>query len=199
VPCDIVLLPAPDITERAITLSRQLQNRALFVLSEDICVPHVSLYMTQIADANMGEAKKRLAEVAAKTSALELAATAYCQAEGYIDVEYTRTDQITALQMAIIDAINPIRDAKDKALIFTSTDPTRENLEKYGYGSVGDLFRPHLTFIKFADDQLTDTSELPKPKIFSGKFARIGLFEMGDYGTCARKIAEFGLGADSHR
>jgi len=99
--------------------------------------------------------------------------------------------------MDVISAINPIRDGlreNDKARLMSATGELRENLEKYGYRGVGELFRPHMTFTRFANGRAIDVSSLPDSHEFSGEFLTLGLFEMGDNGTCVRKIAEYKLG-----
>jgi hypothetical protein len=197
-PYDIVILPADELAQKAIGLSKRLvEYGTLFTLEEGRYYPHASLYMTQLKVADLEEVKALLADIATRTPQLDLTAARYDQAEGYIDADYARTETLDRLQMAVVEAINPIRDGmreKDKARMLTTTGKIRENLEKYGYRGVGELFRPHMTFARFADGQPIDTSVLPNPSGFSGQFVKLGLFEMGDNGTCIRKIAEFNLG-----
>lgn len=197
IPCDIVILPTIDLASKAIAASRQLESHAtLFTLQETTYVPHASLYMTQLKVADIEKVKELLREIAERTPLLELTTTGYGQAEGYIDADYKRTDELARLQAVVIEAINPIRDGmreKDKARMLTTEGKVRENLEKYGYRGVGELFRPHLTFTRFTDGQPIDTNALPDPHQFDGKFIKLGLFEMGDNGTCTRRVAEFDL------
>lgn len=200
-PCDIVILPTDELAQKAITLSKQLERHGtLFTLKEGACYPHASLYMTQLKVDDLDKVKAILASIASSTPRLNLSSGRYVQEEGYIDADYTRTEQVDRLQMAVVEAINPIRDGireKDKARMLTTTGKVRENLEKYGYRGVGELFRPHISFTRFADGQPIDTTGLPGPAEFSGAFLQLGLFEMGDNGTCVRKIAEFNLGGDN--
>jgi 2'-5' RNA ligase len=69
-----------------------------------------------------------------------------------------------------------------------------ENLQKYGYPAVGKLFRPHITLTRLKEHNPKVLEVLP-PKVdtFSGILDSIGLFEMGENGTCIRKIAQFPL------
>jgi Protein of unknown function (DUF1045) len=123
-------------------------------------------------------------------------ATHYYQAERYIDVEYERTEPMAQLQMQVVDAINPIRDGmreNDKRRMATVTGPARDNLEKYGYRGVGELFRPHISLTRFEREQPTVASGLGPITEFNGQFTHLGLFEMGANGTCVRKIDEFEL------
>jgi hypothetical protein len=197
-PCDIVLLPAADLAEKAIAASQQLASRhkTLYTLQQDGCFPHLSLYMAQLKVADMDKVEELLRANAADTPPLTIRATGYVQKDGYIDADYARTDALAQLQMAVISVLNPIRDglrAKDQARLATATGKVRENLQKYGYRGVGELFRPHLSLTRFADGQPIDVSELPEPHHFDGQCTRLGVFEMGDNGTCVRKLAEFDL------
>ena len=195
IPCDIVILPCLELSNRAIALSRQLQRfGALYVLEDGKCYPHASLYMTQLRSDSLERSIQLLAEIAANSFAINLTATTYHQAEGYIDAEYKRDSDIEGLQRKVISIINPIRDGireKDKVRMFSTTGLARENLEKYGYRGVGELFSPHLSLTRFKDGQDIATDGLPPYADLSGQFTKLGLFEMGDNGTCVRKIAEF--------
>jgi len=113
---------------------------------------------------------------------------------GYIDAGYDRIASLDDLQMTVLDAINPIRDGmreKDKPRLEIAIGKKREYFELYGYPNVRELFRPHLTLTRFLSERPIDASDLPSSEDFSGTFPKLGLFEMGDNGTCVRKIAEF--------
>jgi hypothetical protein len=154
--------------------------------------------MTQLKNADVEEAIRLLTTIATTTAPLSLIADTYSQEEGYIDANYVRTPELDTLQMTVIDAINPIRDGmrdKDKARLPLLKGVARENLERYGYRGVSELFRPHITLTRFVSGGKIDASGLPLARDFSGFFSKLGLFEMGDNGTCIRKIIEFGLTA----
>jgi len=195
-PCDIVLLPPDELAKKTIALSKQLaeQYKALFQLDQKGPFPHASLYMVQLKVADLEKAQEILARIAASTPQLSLLATDYYQSQGYIDAEYVRTDLLGRLQMAIVESINPIRDGmreRDKARMLEATGKVRENLEMYGYRGIGELFRPHMTIARFAERTPIDISKLPEPTGFNGTFTKLGLFEMGNNGTCIREIATF--------
>lgn len=120
-PYNIVILPTDNLAQKAINVSQQLQQfGTLFTLKDGEYFPHVSLYMVQLNVTSLNSMRELLAEIAARTPQFDLIAPQYCQAEGYIDVDYQRSKVLDALQMAIIEAINPILDgmrAKDKTRI----------------------------------------------------------------------------------
>lgn len=198
-PCDIVLLPSKKLAQQATATSQTLeQHGTLFTLEEGKYYPHVSLYMTQLKVADLAIITTLLAQIASQTTVFNLTATRYDQAHGFIDAEYQRNQKIDALQQAVITAINPLRDGmreKDKARMLEATGLALENFRRYGYKYVGDFFRPHMSLTKFSNQLSFDTTQLPPVSYFSGTFDSLGLFEMGNHGTCIRKLMEFTLRA----
>lgn len=196
-PCDIVILPNDELANKAISASQKLAPLGgLFTLEIGKYFPHASLFMLQLKEDDLENVKSLLAEIASKTSALNLKASNYEQKEAYVDVEYARNEQTASLQQQVVATLNPIRDGmreKDKARMLEATGLALENFQNYGYKYVGELFRPHITFTRFSETQPKAKSLLPELSTFNGSFTKLGLFEMGDNGTCVRKIAEFDL------
>lgn len=196
-PCDVVILPNNELAEKAMAASQRLAPLgSLFTLEIGKYFPHASLFMLQLKEDDIEIVKSLLAEIASKTDKLNLKASNFDQAHAFIDVEYARNEQIDALHQQVIAALNTVRDGmreKDKARMLGATDLALENFQNYGYKNVGELFRPHITFTRFNEEQPTAESLLPKISIFDGSFTKLGLFEMGNNGTCVRKIAEFDL------
>ncbi len=197
--CDIVLLPEQPIAEKAYATSKELTTArdTYFTLEDAKFYPHISLYMTRLNVGGLAKVKQELANVAASLPGLELQTTEYHQEAGYSVVKYSRNTTIDELQMSVVNAINPLRDGMrrdDEAELAVATGLKYENLATYGYPPIGDLFAPHITFTRLTADESVDTSSLVDSSEFSGQFTHIGLFEMGDHGTCVRKIAEFKLG-----
>ncbi len=195
--CNIVLLPADDLAQKSLDASQKLQKYdPLFVLGEQTLIPHCSLYMVQLKQADLDKISALLAQIAQTTSIQDLQPTGYVQDAGYIDVSYDCPDSLVALQNKVLEAINPLRDGlrpKDAARLEAASGIVRENLETYGYRGVGELFRPHITFTRVAGTEPVDLSDLPAPQAFARKFTKLALCEMGDNGTCARTIATFDL------
>ncbi len=194
--CDIVLLPSSALAQKAIALSKHLESYdSRFTLKEDIYFPHISLYMAQLKQSDLEKVTAMLADIAA-TLPLDLVATRYYQAHGYIDVEYQRTTALDALQAAVIQAINPLRDGlppNDKTRAQKATGPVLDNFTRYGYPAVGELFRPHLTFTRLVEDTAIPTDNLPHPNEFNGLFPKLGLFVLDNNNACVRKLAEIEL------
>src|SRR4030095_4919861 len=159
-PCDIAIIPNDELLQKAIKFSAQLRSYGtLFTLKNDSYFPHISLYMTQIKTDNMETINRLLRDIAAKVAPINLIAYRYFQPRGYIDAEYKRTESLDTLQELVVEAINPVRDGRlknDEANLLDATGQARDNLKKYGYRFVGELFRPHLTFTRFQNGQSID-------------------------------------------
>jgi hypothetical protein len=203
---DVVLMPPADVARRSIQMSTTLAPYGTeFVLDDVTLFGHLSMYMGGFEPAAVPRAVGVLTELAAATPPLELTAERYLQdvEQGMIEVAYRKTPAVTDLQERIIAGFNPLRtglrhaDPVGRVLaewLPATTGETRSNLDSYGYDEIGGLFRPHVTFTRFRRrDLLVDLASLPPLEQFSGTFGRLGLYEMGEHGTCTRRVAEVDL------
>jgi len=199
IPCNVVLLPNPEVAEKAIALSAELTQYGVhFTLANGAFYPHASIYMLQLKAEDLPEVQNRLLQIANSIRPVHATAARYWQAKQFLDVEYEKSAEMADLQSSVVAALNPIRDgmrAKDVERMKEATGLALENYQKYGWNTVGELYRPHLTLTRFLEDQDIEQLLLPAINEFSGPFPVLGLFEMGDNGTCVRKIAEFQLGS----
>lgn len=202
IPCDIVLLPDEEQSKLATEASRLLsQQGTLFTLDNQNFYAHASLYMFQMSVDNQDECIAALRQVAEQHKAQQLEQDGYFYQDsgfgkGYVDIAFARNEEANSLQERVIETFNSLRAGmreSDKQKMTDATGLKLENLQKYGYPAIGKLFRPHLTLTKFPVETEPDLTVLPSPTNFSGKFTKLGLFEMGANGTCIRKIAEFKL------
>lgn len=203
-PCDVVLLPSADLASKAIEASTATkQYDSFFTLEDGSFYAHMSLYMFQLNETDVSRVEEVLAKIAKDTNAISAKATSYRLGEGfgvgYVDPEYEVTEELSGLQSRVIEAVNPILAGMRESDVRKMQDAEGlklENLKRYGYPAVGDLFRPHITLTRLKEHNPKVLDLLPQDiSTFSGVFDRLGLFEMGDNGTCIRKIAEFKLQA----
>lgn len=195
IPVNIAILPEPTVAQNALKISQRLsvEYDTFFTLTPTKFYPHITVYMTQLQVADLDRVKQILSDIANHTAPLMQTAQGYVQGHGgYIDADYVKTDEAGRLQMEVVEVINPLRvKDKTKAPKAEASEAARQSLEKYGYPSVGQTYRPHLTFTRFTDGKPIVINDFPSYEEFNGQFTRLGLFEMGDHGTCLRQIAEF--------
>lgn len=194
---DAVILPDEKLSEQAILASQRLASLGgTYTLEFDRFFPHISLFMLQLKDKDIDTAISLLNGIANKLDSLNLKSSKFTQSYTYFDVGYERNIQIDSLQQQVIAKLNPIRDGvhdKYKVRMLEATGLELENFQNYGYKYIGELFRPHITLTRFNETQASAESLLPELKTFDGSFTKLGLFEVGDNGTCVRKIVEFDL------
>ncbi len=196
--CNVVILPTQIIADRAITISHNLsEKRTLFTLEDGVFYPHVSIYMVQFKIVDIPQVERLLHKLAKNTESIQLISSKYSQAMNFLDVEYEKPVALSGLQDGVLAVLNPIRDGmrgKDKIRMQEASGLALKNFQQYGWQSIGQLYRPHMTITRFTHDQ--SLAELPLPNVaeFNGMFSKLGLFEMGENGTCVRKISEFEFG-----
>lgn len=196
-PYDVVLIPEQEVADSAIKLSAELKVLDThFVLDNKNFFPHISLYMLQLNERGLKETLDFLSTVAVKNKILEAKVFNYHYENDYLDIEYIKSKDFITLQKQIINGLNPIRDGlreRDKERLADATGETRENILKYGYRSVGNLFNPHLTFTRFKNNQESVIKTLPPKETFNSIYPSLGLFEMGDNGTCVKRVSTWEL------
>lgn len=196
IPCDIVLLPNDELAQKAIDASRLLAvHDPHFTLEIGKFYPHMSLYMFQLEESDISRVEDALSKIADQTYVFSGKATRYYLGEGYgvgyIDPEYETSEVLRSLQQQVVEAVNPIRAGMRESDIAKMKDATGvklENLQKYGYPAVGELFRPHITLTRLKEHKPKVLEVLPDISLFDGSFVKLGLFEMGGNGTCIRLI-----------
>lgn len=196
---NIAIVPGEAVTKRAMQLSRALKiHGGLFVLNQRLYSTHVTLYMMELPLRNLMNARKILRKIAASQRSFKLEPLQWNQdSGGYIDVSYKKTETLSELQRTIIKELNPFREGlirkRDIERLKTAKDSEKRNIKKYGFRSVGAEFEPHLTVSKLK----THKSEA-MPEIDPEKMAfyahEIGIFYLGEYGSCKRLVAKYRLG-----
>ena len=168
-------------------------------MNERLYSVHITLYMVELPLGNLPEARRVLRRIAASQRSFELKPLTWNQDRyGYIDVSYKKTKALSELQKTIIKEFNPLREGllrqKDIERLKTASGPEKRNIQKYGFRSVAGQFEPHLTISKLAAYKSIVTPRID-PKKMSFTAHEVGIFYLGEHGTCKRLIAKYKLGA----
>lgn len=193
---DIVLLPENRLAELAIATSQTLASLGThFTLQKDTYVPHLSLYMVRISQEQLPQVIACLQHMAAQYAPVQAIATSYNVGKGfgagYIDPQYEKTAELIALQAHVLQAVEPLRNGHlpgHEQKLQNASAVKKQNLETYGYDAIGELFRPHMTLTRFTREIALPQHLLPPVSEFSGMFNAVGIYEMGQNGTCVRIV-----------
>jgi mannose-6-phosphate isomerase-like protein (cupin superfamily)/2'-5' RNA ligase len=189
---DVVLLPDEAMTSRAIEIKRQLitSGRPEIVLSEASCLPHVSLAMGCIDEADVKAIRERLEDLARKTTVRQLEAVGVISSLNSRDettsvLEVERTEELQALHERVVEEMTPFfRYDVTEAMIYgdlatgTTLDWIRTYPEKAGY----QRFSPHLTI---GYGRVPPGLSFPIPFTIT----RLALCHLGNHCTCRKILA----------
>jgi|CXWK01.1.fsa_nt_gi 2'-5' RNA ligase len=193
---NVVICPPKEISQKSTEISSCLRDEGgLFVLDNKNYYPHISIYMTEFPVKNIPEIRKILREFSTTVKPFRLMSLEYRQSkDGFIDVDYIKSNEVVDLQNKIISLLNPLREGlirpKDKARLSEMGENQQSNINQYGYRGVGLDFFPHITFTKL--DKFSDSAlQKIKRDDFSFDVGQLGFFYLGDYGTCVEQIETF--------
>ncbi len=178
---DIVLFPPKEIAQKALAVSRILKKRGgLFVLDGVDYFPHVTVYAAEFSERNMPKIKTILEKLALQTRPFKMTSLHYRQEErGYVVADYRKSKSVQELREKIISAVHSFCEA-------------HKNKKESARCRVAEEFVPHITFTKFlryTPRALSGIKELD----FSFRADAIGLYYLGEYGTCRKLVRSFNL------
>jgi len=193
---DVVLLPDEAMTNRAIEINRRLiaSNRPEIVLNRKDCLPHISLAMGCIDEADVTAIQKRLESLARKTSVRELRvvdviASVNSRGETISLFDVDRTEELQTLREQVMQEMTPFFHYEvsaamihDDVVTGTTLDWIRTYPQKAGY----EHFRPHITI---------GYGQVPAGLSFPIPFqaTRLALCHLGNHCTCRRVLAAVDL------
>lgn len=195
---DIVVIPPREIAEQAIAMSQALVPLGtFFVLDGEALHPHISLYHVPLTDQALPAVIDALIAVAAATAPILLEQDTYYPDQGvWTGVRYVASKGILDLHTTAIAAIKDHRviedDVRYKARWAELKPEQRKNLEGCGWADAYTRYFPHITFTKLREPRTDVLAHLPQRE-FSFLADHIGLYELGENGTCTRLVADFWL------
>jgi 2'-5' RNA ligase len=193
---DVVLLPDEATMNRAMEINRRLvaRNRPEIVLSKKDCLPHISLAMGCIDEADVTAIQERLKLLAREASVgplriLDVVASVNSRGETTCLLDIDRTEELQALHERVMQEMMPFfRHEVSAAMIYddkvsgTTLDWIRTYPQKAAYAH----FRPHITL---GYGQVSAGLSFPIP--FG--VTRIALCHLGNHCTCRRVLAAVDL------
>jgi hypothetical protein len=197
---NVVIVPPSNISNQAIELSDIVSGwDTYFKLSESGPFPHISLYQAEFPVANIDAIRSKLLAYASAKRSFDISPISEVyklEDKDFFEVQYLPTDELYELHKDILELLNPLRQgllrSRDKERFAKLSPDLQKNLEDWGYRLTGSAFRPHLTLARLRDPENVSNASLPK-KDFNFQVSQIGLFELGDHGTCVKMIETYKL------
>ncbi len=170
-------------------------------MNQTLYSTHITLYMAAFPLKNIPFIKNSLKQIATRMESFRIDSLKYREnKDGYIDVSFKRSGAIVALQEDVVRALNPLREGlirkKERERLRHLAGLPARNIRQYGYRNVFREFTPHLTLTKLRAYKKGALKALP-PRSFSFPVKEIGIFYLGEYGSCKKLVAKFKLKSSS--
>lgn len=193
-----VFIPPREVGEKAIELSRAIGNLAgtYFVLDGVNFYPHITIYPPEYPEENIVKVLGTVERVARSLNRLEFKFKNLDSGQGYLGMAFEHSDEIQQAHEKLVSALNPLREGRirDKYAEYHMefNSEQLQNIEKYGYPGAMDLYNPHLTITRSKDEtkaeKFLSTIKWDIPEFMVNK---IGVYKMGEHGTCRELVKEF--------
>lgn len=206
---NIAIIPPQKVANAAIELSQELSKmgKVSFILDGRNFHPHVTCYSPEFPAKNLDKITARLEALSKEYRAFENQLEGLKQTwedPGGVEVKLQRSKHIDELHRKIIKELNPLREGRLREKYRHSDYPLKfpeERRElmtrmmiKVGYPRVLDAYNPHISITRFENPKITEKSiEKAEWKINTMRVEKIGIFTMGDHGTCKKLLNEFSL------
>jgi len=189
-------LPDEAMTSQAIEINRRLitSNRPEIVLSRNDCLPHISLAMGCIDEADVTALQKRLESLARKSSVRQLrivgvVASVNSRGETTSLLDVDRTEELQALHERVMREMMPFfRYEVSEAMIHDEvvSGTTLDWIRTYPQKAAYEHFRPHITI---------GYGPVPAGLSFPIPFrvTRLALCHLGNHCTCRRVLVAIDL------
>lgn len=195
---DIVIIPPRDIVKQAIEMSQALERfGSYFTLDSKMAHPHIPLYHVPFTEEVLGTVIKKLENIAANTKFFPLQQDTYYPDQGvWVGVRYVADKAIFDLHTGVIEATKRYRAEQDNMRYIERwpelSPERRKNIEDCGWSDAFILYSPHISFTKLKHPIEDVLAHLPH-RDFSFRADHIGLYELGQHGTCVKLVADFTL------
>lgn len=204
---NIALIPPKNISDVVIQISKKISEEfeTYFALDGINFFPHMTIYSPEYPKESLVGILDKLEEVTRELNPITLAPIKISAEEkGYLDIEMENSIEILDLHKYIIEVFNGFRRGhlrdkyKDEEYLSKLSIGEQQNIEVYGYPLVLDFFRPHLTITRFVDESLnTKIKGEIESSLHPFQVDEIGIFEMGENGTCVNLVRKFKLNGDT--
>lgn len=199
---NIAIIPPEGIAKQAMMMSEHISTEGTyFVLDGTSLYPHISLYHVVLDDEHLSEIVQAVTDAVSSIQSFPLKSGPYrAVADEWIDVSYEREEGIMVLHEVVIGAVASRRAGKElemnRADWETLDVVARQNLERCGWTDAFEHYAPHLTFARLRSQDASILTRLPIMD-YSFSVQAIGLYELGDHGTCTKLLHTFSLSESS--
>lgn len=198
---NIVIEPNSEVRKAAITLSKELSKKddVLFTLDGEHFYPHITIYSPAFPSLKKEDVFYAVEEISKDFKQFVCGFTGVQLDEKYLGINIMPTDAVTQLHETIVKKLNPVREGVIRKKYLPGSEEflklsqnRQNNVLEYGAPDVLELYHPHLTITRFKEDSVAEkVSKENHWEIQSFVASEIGIYEMGENGTCINPVQKF--------
>src|SRR3989344_3393213 len=201
---NIVLIPPKEVCAMAIAASQLISRKTpcFFALNNSNFFPHLTLYQIVIPAKNLNLLKSQLESILKKVQPAKFTITDIKAANRFIFASFDLNNEIKKTEDLVVDSLNSLREGNTVSEYWSKqylnanfSDKEEENIKKYGYFLVKDSFDPHITITRVKNFNEAETMiKLIEWSVAEFTSSAIGIYILGDNGTCVKFIDQLALG-----
>ncbi len=193
--------PPDKVAEHAFALSEQIStlSEPHYILNAKDRLPHLTIYSPEYPIESRDGILEVVDKIVQNVAPITMRVTDIRASRGWVVVNVENSQEIHELHTKIVKALNPLREdttaTRHNDVDLTQLSPEQlENVQTYGSKSLMNLYKPHLTLIRFKDHEAAERiAKSIQWKIPVFTINKIGVFTMADHGTCVAPIKIFNL------
>lgn len=187
-----------EVAQAAINLSSDIsENHETFFTLDGVQVfPHITIYSPEYPVSNLDKVISAVGEVAESVKQIEFTVKAITVYQDFITVSLEVSPAIQEIHEKVVNKLNSLRGGKIKEKYQQGpySPEQQENIRKYGYPNVLDLYHPHITITRLKDvgavKEIANNLKWEASKFIIDKIA---VYKMGQHGTCVELVKGFNL------
>jgi 2'-5' RNA ligase len=196
---NIAFKPPTDVAEESAKISREINRKseAYFVLDNENYFPHITVYSPEYPARNLEKVLAIAEEIAKNFSAPKFVFRGVKAGQGFVTLGFDYSEEIKIIHETLVEKLNPLREnhIREKytdSYMMKFSEEKKENINKYGYPNSMAFYKPHMTLARLKDEGLAEkiagAIDWPAKEF---KVEKLGVYEMGNHGTCVKLVKEF--------
>lgn len=201
---NIVFIPPKEIADYAAGLCLKIKegSEISFLLDGINNFPHITIYQLVVPENNMERLVGKLDKITQNSNPQTFIFTDFQEHSGFLGAGFTPTDSIKAVQKEVVDSISDLREGNivslDDPNLLDKPDQYKQIITEFGFDNLFDFYNPHITITRLPDFEKARKLAKQLTWPFSEfESSSIGLYSLGEFGTCNKLIKEFKLKAVS--
>ena len=194
-----------DVSNKAISISKKFGSKykSKFVLDGKNFYPHITIYPPYYPVDNLQQVFKAIGRVSNNLKTIKMVFSKVESKYGYVAVGFKLNPEVKKLHELMLETLSPLRDGYIDVKYSTSeykerfSDKELENIEKYGYAHVMDLYvNPHISLMRLeSESKAKELASEIEWDIKTFMIDKLVLHRIGKNGGAVEVIKEFKLGS----